>query len=178
MLLMHHHPHQPQLIVAAAILDDLDKPTRLLTAVRSYPTELAGQVELPGGKVEPGEDPIAALHREIYEELGADLELGEELLPPAPLAVAYEPITHEPTVLELMTHEPSACAQHPTWPLSDTLVMRVWFAEFAPTSKQPQAGPAHRSITFTPLNELTALPWLPADIAIATYIADLLSERS
>lgn len=172
MLLMLDHPAQPQLVVAAAILDDLAKPTRLLTAVRSYPAELAGQVELPGGKVEPGEDPIAALHREISEELGADLKLGEELVPPTPLAVTHEQIAHE-----AIAHEPPGRAQHPAWPLTDALVMRVWFAEFAPTSAQPQAGPAHRSIAFTPLNELTALPWLPADVVIAERIVQLLRER-
>ena len=35
--------------------------------------------EFPGGKVEPGEDPRAALARELREELNVDAVIGEEL---------------------------------------------------------------------------------------------------
>lgn len=157
MLLMLDHPAQPQLVVAAAIVNDPDNPTRLLTAVRAYPEELAGQVELPGGKVEPGEDPIAALHREIHEELGAELELIEEVVAPEELALMHEGL--------------------PAWPLTDRFVMRVWLAGLSPYSRQPECGPDHRRISMTPLGELTDLPWLPADVVIAERILQLLRER-
>ncbi|MFE2041442.1 (deoxy)nucleoside triphosphate pyrophosphohydrolase [Streptomyces sp. NPDC059477] len=53
-------------VVGAALFDGV----RLLAARRSAPPELAGRWELPGGKVEPGERPEAALVRELREELG------------------------------------------------------------------------------------------------------------
>ena len=56
----------PVLVVGAAIVRD----GRRLTARRTTPEEAAGRWELPGGKVEAGEDPADALVREIAEELG------------------------------------------------------------------------------------------------------------
>ncbi|WP_250446375.1 NUDIX domain-containing protein [Actinotalea sp. C106] len=70
------------MVVAAALVDDLDAPRRLLAARRHRPTALAGRWEFPGGKVDPGEGPVEALHREIREELGVEIELGAELTGP------------------------------------------------------------------------------------------------
>lgn len=49
---------------------------RLLATRRTAPDTLAGGWELPGGKVEPGEAPEAALVREVGEELGCTIEVG------------------------------------------------------------------------------------------------------
>ena len=65
----------PRPVVAAAIVDSLEHPTVLLACSRAYPQELRGQFELPGGKIEEGEDAVAALEREIAEELGAHLRV-------------------------------------------------------------------------------------------------------
>lgn len=60
-----------QLVVGAAIV----RHGTLLAARRTTPPEAAGRWEFPGGKVEPGESPEAALVREISEELGCGIEL-------------------------------------------------------------------------------------------------------
>lgn len=72
-----------RLVVAAALVDDLRRPTRLLAARRSAPATLTGGWEFPGGKVEPGEEPVTALHREVQEELGVGIRLGSSV--PGPL---------------------------------------------------------------------------------------------
>ncbi|MGY6023070.1 (deoxy)nucleoside triphosphate pyrophosphohydrolase [Streptomyces spinosirectus] len=72
-------------VVGAALFDD----GRLLAARRSAPAELAGRWELPGGKVEPGESPEAALVRELREELGVDSETVERIPGEWPLRSPY-----------------------------------------------------------------------------------------
>jgi 8-oxo-dGTP diphosphatase len=55
------------LVVAAALIDP---DGRVLIAQRPEGKTLAGLWEFPGGKLEPGERPEAALIRELHEELG------------------------------------------------------------------------------------------------------------
>jgi 8-oxo-dGTP diphosphatase len=56
------------LLVAACALVDADG--RVLLTQRPEGKKLAGLWEFPGGKVEPGETPEAALIRELSEEIG------------------------------------------------------------------------------------------------------------
>jgi len=58
------------LLVSAVALIDADG--RVLLAQRPEGKSLAGLWEFPGGKVEPGESPEAALIRELREELGIE----------------------------------------------------------------------------------------------------------
>src|SRR6478735_1015924 len=62
-------------VVGAAIIRD----GRCLVAQRGPTMSLAGKWEFPGGKVEPGEEPRAALVREIDEELGLQISAGDLL---------------------------------------------------------------------------------------------------
>lgn len=57
-------------LVSAVALIDVDG--RVLLAQRPQGKPMAGLWEFPGGKVERGETPEAALVRELHEELGID----------------------------------------------------------------------------------------------------------
>ncbi len=61
---------KPIILVAAVALVDVDG--RVLIAQRPEGKSMAGLWEFPGGKVEPGETPEAALIRELEEELGIE----------------------------------------------------------------------------------------------------------
>ena len=132
----------PRPVVAAAIVDSLECPTELLACSRAYPQELRGQFELPGGKIEEGEDAVAALEREIAEELGARLRVGERVAPEGGL----------------------------WWPILGGRVMGVWLAEVAPglarggplgahrrvgDAAVDRRGPAHRRGRGRPLRPVT-----------------------
>lgn len=62
---------KPVVLVAAIAL--IDSKGRVLIAQRPEGKSMAGLWEFPGGKVEAGEIPEAALIREVKEELGADI---------------------------------------------------------------------------------------------------------
>jgi 8-oxo-dGTP diphosphatase len=62
------------LVVAAAMFDGAG---RVLVQQRPPGTAMAGLWEFPGGKIEPGETPEAALCRELSEELGIAVAAGD-----------------------------------------------------------------------------------------------------
>ncbi len=124
------------LVVGAAIVDDLDRPTRLLAARRSAPTALAGRWELPGGKVEADETPEQALHRELAEELGVGVRLGGEI--PGPDAG--------------------------TWPLTADLRLRVWLATIVRGAPRPLQD--HDSLRWLGPGEWLDVAWLPGDVPV------------
>ncbi len=88
---------KPILTVVAAAL--LDSDGRVLVQQRPPGTSMAGLWEFPGGKVEPGELPEAALCRELEEELG----IGVDPAHLAPATFASEPLGERHLLLLLYT---------------------------------------------------------------------------
>jgi len=78
-------PHDAWRLVVAAVV--ADGAGRVLVSRRPPGSHMAGLWEFPGGGVEPGETAEAALARELVEELGVEIAVGE------PLTFAWH---HEP----------------------------------------------------------------------------------
>ncbi|MBD8506264.1 NUDIX domain-containing protein [Hoyosella sp. G463] len=90
-------------VVAGAVV----REGLLLVARRASPPELAGLWELPGGKAEPGEEPRAAVERELAEELAIVVVGGERVGPEVLIgermvlrAYAAEWVSGEPVAIE------------------------------------------------------------------------------
>lgn len=124
------------LVVAAVLVDDLRAPSRLLAARRSKPIDLAGQWEFPGGKVNAGEDPIAALHRELDEELGIEAALGDEFIGP----------------------------DDSGWFITDRHIMRLWFARVLTGTPAPLVE--HDELRWLERADWATVPWLAGDVRI------------
>jgi len=72
-------------VVVAAVIDDANG--NILLTRRPDDSHMGGLWEFPGGKVENGESPAAALVRELDEELALTIEVGD----PITFAVHEEP---------------------------------------------------------------------------------------
>ena len=134
-------------VVALAAICD----SKLLCAQRSYPEKLRGKWELPGGKVREGEEPIAALVREIKEELDWEI-LPSQLkhILPGPLPAG-------------------------NWPLLKGAQMRVMI--YHPRELPAlQAGDSHLSLQWSPAEKVTQLDWLEPDLPIAEAISRVLKK--
>ena len=134
-------------VVAAAVLDDLTAPTRLLAARRRTPMSLAGRWEFPGGKVDQGETDEQALHREIREELGVTITTGDEVVGP----------------------------EDGAWLISERYRLRLWPA--AVLSGEPQPLVEHDEVRWLGPGEWLSVPWLDADVPIVERLMQVLRER-
>lgn len=92
---------QPVPVVCALI----ERDGRLLLAQRPADKHIPLKWEFPGGKVEPGEDPAAAIIREIREELGCDVVI-TRALPRFPFDYTRVVIEMIPYVCALAANSP------------------------------------------------------------------------
>jgi 8-oxo-dGTP diphosphatase len=104
---------------------------------------LAGRWEFPGGKVEPGEAPVDALHREIREELGVGIELGAEVVGP----------------------------DAGGWPITPGYAMRLWAG--AVTAGEPAPLVEHDALAWLDAGAWLSVPWLDPDVPIVDAVAAL-----
>jgi 8-oxo-dGTP diphosphatase len=136
-------PDQDLLLVGACALVDPDG--RVLIAQRPEGKPLAGKWEFPGGKVEAGESPEAAVVRELREELG--VEPCEQCL--QPFAFASEPLEN---------------GRHLLMPL---FVCRRWDGFVDPKEGQ--------QIAWVRPDRLAGYDLLPADRPLAAELRDRLT---
>jgi 8-oxo-dGTP diphosphatase len=66
----------PKVLVVAGVIE---RDGRILIAQRRRGGRHELKWEFPGGKVEPGEEPRAALERELFEELAIKAVIGDEM---------------------------------------------------------------------------------------------------
>lgn len=138
---------RPVLVVAAALVDSLAEPRRLLAARRRKPLALAGRWEFPGGKVDPGETPVEALHREICEELGVVIRIGPEV--PAP--------------------------DGGPWRISARYRLRLWPAVVVSGTPEPLVE--HDELRWLDPGQWLSVPWLDADVRIVEALASSVGSR-
>jgi 8-oxo-dGTP diphosphatase len=124
-----------QIVVAGALIAG----STLLVAQRVRPPELAGLWELPGGKVAAGESEAAGLARELHEELGVEVTVGERL---------GEDVA-----------------------LSGTTTLRAYRVTQTGGALRPND---HRAVRWVTADELENLPWVPADRAWLSELAQAL----
>jgi len=126
---------RPRLRVGCAVIE---RDGKLLSAKRPLGRQLAGKWEFPGGKVEPHETDEQCVVREVYEELGARVQIIRKLNE-VPIEGSYlclvpylcrlvlgepQPLEHE--ALQWVTPE-----QLPTldWAIADVPIWQQWLRE-------------------------------------------------
>jgi len=128
--------NQPIAVVGVAIVRQDADGHEILAGRRVKPPELAGGWELPGGKVDPGETHEQAAHREIEEELGVQIVLGERIDGPI----------------------------EGGWQLSPHHLMQVFVASLA-HDQTPKALGSHDALQWVPASDWQSVEWLEGDLA-------------
>ena len=125
-------------VSAAAIIREGEGGLELLSARRTgRPVELAGGWEFPGGKWDPGEDGLMALHREIYEEVGV---IGLNVL-----------------------HWLQGDLANGAWSMGDAYALHVYVCTL-PAGVEPKLREQHDALAWLPLADAEQVPWLEVDL--------------
>lgn len=136
--------------VACAVIyrSDLGE-LEILAAQRATGEKFEEQWEFPGGKVEPGESFEEAVRRELREELGVDLVLGEQLI--GELAGGG-------------------------WDMGNGYILYPFFAELEPTA-EIELGPQHSELRWLAEDELDSVEWVSADLPVLRVAWSVLTAR-
>ncbi len=121
---------------------------RVLAARRSAPPDLAGRWELPGGKVDPGEDAAGAAVREIAEELGCAVEVTGSLPGAVPVRVGSQ--------------------------AGEALVLRAVTARLVDGDPVPRE---HDAVRWLRAHELDEVSWAEADVPFLDPLRQVLVEE-
>jgi 8-oxo-dGTP diphosphatase len=122
--------------VAAAILTRAgENGIEILSARRAPGERFENEWEFPGGKFEPDETSEMAVRRELQEELGVDLVLGELL------EGDFEG----------------------GWDMGNGYVLYPYFAQIAP-GQTPVLGEMHSEFQWLPLRDAESVDWVIADL--------------
>jgi 8-oxo-dGTP diphosphatase len=135
----------PIAVVGVALVREGSHGRELLAARRTEPPELAGGWEIPGGKVDPGETEEQAAHREIDEELGVAIELGERVDGPV----------------------------DGRWPLGPAHLMAVYLGRIVDDA-EPVALVQHDELRWLPLDRWDEVAWLEGDLGPVRAVVERL----
>jgi 8-oxo-dGTP pyrophosphatase MutT (NUDIX family) len=123
----------------AAAYGVVTSPRGLLLTELSSLTSSPGRWTLPGGGIDPGESPVEALHRELWEESGQ--------------------VVTAPRLLEVLTSH--WVGRAPSGRLEDFHAVRIVYAASCPEPSDPvvhDVGGSTASVRWVPAGELASYP--------------------